>query len=213
VPDVAYAFTIYFVTLGPLKTIPGFFLATQGASRRTVVTLAIKCALLATAIVLFVALVATGTMRTWRVSADAMAIAGGLLLVMASLQTLMNFRLGVGAAPDPSATAVRDSVNTPWMAAPVLSPLTIPGIVTPIGVAAILFFSALAPGNPSMEQSLIAVLLTVMVLDFLAMLGAAPIMRLVSLPVLQVVGWVFAALQAGLGVEAIIGAVRHLALQ
>jgi hypothetical protein len=35
--DLGYAFTIYFVTLGPLKTIPAFFMATRGADRRTVV--------------------------------------------------------------------------------------------------------------------------------------------------------------------------------
>jgi hypothetical protein len=44
------------------------------------------------------------------------------------------------------------------------------------------------------------------------MLFAAPIMRAVGLPVLQVIGWVFSALQAGLAVEVLIGAVRRLTL-
>jgi hypothetical protein len=33
--DLGYAFTIYFVTLGPVKTIPVFFQATNGADHRT----------------------------------------------------------------------------------------------------------------------------------------------------------------------------------
>jgi small neutral amino acid transporter SnatA (MarC family) len=39
------------------------------------------------------------------------------------------------------------------------------------------------------------------------MLFAAPIMRVVGVPVLQLVGWVFSALQAALGVQAIISSV------
>jgi multiple antibiotic resistance protein len=93
--DLAYAFTLYFVTLGPLKTIPAFFLVTQGADRRTTTVLAVRSAVVATAIVLFVALVASGTMVTWRVSTDAIAIAGGLVLLMTAIKMLTSFHLAV----------------------------------------------------------------------------------------------------------------------
>jgi multiple antibiotic resistance protein len=205
----AYAFTIYFVTLGPLKAIPAFALATRGASRRTVLVLAAKSVVTATAIVLFVALVATGSMATWRVSADAMAIAGGLLLIVASGQALMTFRLS--PAP-PADDAPPVPISERWLAAPVLSPLAIPAIVTPVGVVAILFFSAQAFGDAQQQRTLLVVLMSIMAFDFVAMLVARPVMRAVRLPVLQVVGWVFAALQAGLGVEAVIAAVRRLSV-
>jgi hypothetical protein len=42
------------------------------------------------------------------------------------------------------------------------------------------------------------------------MLFARPIMHLIGIPLLQITGWIFSALQAGLGVQAIIGAVRAL---
>jgi small neutral amino acid transporter SnatA (MarC family) len=67
--DLGYAFTIYIV--GPLKTVPAFYLVARGADRRTTTALAVRSAVVATAIVLFVALVASGTMVTWRVSTDA----------------------------------------------------------------------------------------------------------------------------------------------
>jgi multiple antibiotic resistance protein len=163
----------------------------------------------ATAIVLFVALVATGSMAAWRVSADAMAIAGGLLLIVASGQALMTFRLS--PAP-PADDAPPVPISERWLAAPVLSPLAIPAIVTPVGVVAILFFSAQAFGDAQQQRTLLVVLMTIMAFDFVAMLVARPVMRAVRLPVLQVVGWVFAALQAGLGVEAVIAAVRRLSV-
>jgi hypothetical protein len=73
-----------------------------------------------------------------------------------------------------------------------------------------LYFSGLAVGDAELQGQLIGLLVAIMALNLLAMLCAVPIMRVVGLPVLQVVGWVFSALQAGLAVEVLIGAVRAL---
>lgn len=211
--DLAYAFTICFMTLGPLKTIPVFFLATHNADRRTIRTLATKSTVLATLIVLFVNLIASGTMMKWRVSIDALAIAGGLVLLITSLKTLSGFNLtetpermepaaggGVTAAP----------ASTRWMGRPVLSPLVIPAIIPPVGVVVILLFAGLAVDDMALQIQWTGLLLAIMAANFVAMLFAGPIMRLVGVPVLQIVGWVFSALQAGLAVQAIINALRHL---
>jgi hypothetical protein len=53
-------------------------------------------------------------------------------------------------------------------------------------------------------------LLEVMALNFVAMILAGPIMRVVGVPILQTVGWLPLALQAGLAVQVIIGALRRL---
>jgi hypothetical protein len=52
--DLADAFTLYFVTLGPLKTVPAFDLITQGADR-TMTMLAVRSAILTGALVVGVA--------------------------------------------------------------------------------------------------------------------------------------------------------------
>jgi multiple antibiotic resistance protein len=128
--DLAYAFTLYFVTLGPPKTVPAFYVIARGADRRTTTALAVRSAAVATTIVLFVALVASGTMVTWRVSTDAIAIAGGVVLLMSAMRTLTSFHL---AEPAPTAgPAPALALNLRWMGGPVLSPLAIPSIVTPI---------------------------------------------------------------------------------
>ncbi len=207
---LAYAFTIYFATLGPVKTIPAFFLATQGVERRTTVTLALRSAIVATVIVLFVALVATGTLVTWRVSTDALAIAGGIVLLMSAMKMLTGFQIADTGAPAGSGAPAR--LDASWMGRPVLSPLAVPAIVTPVGVVVVLYFSGLALGNQALQTQLVGLLLVIMAMNLAAMLFAGPIMRVVGVPVLQVIGWVFSALQAGLAVEAVIGAVRRLAL-
>ena len=204
--DLAWAFTICFMVLGPLKAVPVFFHATRGADRRTALVLAIRSTLLATAIVLFVALSASGTLLKWRVSMEAVAIAGGLVLLSTSLKTLATFELveapanGGGASPPPPSTR--------WLGRPVLSPLVTPAIVPPVAVVAILYFAGLGLSDPGFQAQLVALLVGIMAINFLAMLLAAPIMRLVGGPALQILGWVFSALQAGLAIQILLDALR-----
>src|SRR5262245_49869197 len=131
--DLGYAFTIYFVTLGPVKTIPAFFTVTKGADRRTVMALPTKSTIDGTAVVAFQALFASGVLVTWRVSVEAVAVAGGLVLLMTSIHTLSRFA--------PSAPSYAGDVShgptmldTSWTGQPVLSPLAIPAIVPPVGI-------------------------------------------------------------------------------
>jgi hypothetical protein len=67
-------------------------------------------------------------------------------------------------------------------------------------------------GDAALQGRLIGLLLVVMSLNLVARLTARPIMRVVGLPVLQVIGWAFSALRAGLAVEVLIGAARRLML-
>src|SRR5262245_10285168 len=166
--DLAYAFTLYFVTLGPLKTVPAFYLVARGADRRTTTALAVRSAVVATAIVLFVALVASGTMVTWRVSTDAIAIAGGVVLLMSAVRALTSFHLIEPAAG--AGSALPSAWNLRWMGGPVLSPLAIPSIVTPIGIVVVLYFSGLAVGNSALQGQLVGLLIAIMSLNLLAML-------------------------------------------
>ena len=59
-------------------------------------------------------------------------------------------------------------------------------------------------------MQLLLLLFGIMAANFVAMIFAGSIMRVVGLPVLQIVGWVFSALQAGLAVQIIISGIRNL---
>jgi multiple antibiotic resistance protein len=217
--DLAYAFTIFLVTLGPLKIVAPFFLITHGKDRRTILVMAFKSTIVATLIALFVATSVVATMAKWRVSVDAVAIAGGILLLVTSIRTINGFALiespaavsgyneaSLNGPQNPPALAVK----IPWLGSPVLSPIVIPTIITPIGVVAILCFADAAVGDNVYKFQLTGVLLSVMALNFVAMVLAGPIMRVVGVAILQTSGWVLSALQAGLAVQVIIAALRHL---
>jgi multiple antibiotic resistance protein len=208
--NLAYAFTIMFVTLGPIKIIPPFFLMTLTASRRTIFTLALKSTIVATILSLFIVFVATGMMLKWRVSVDAIVIAGGIMLLTTAIKSVSSFTL-IETPPAAAAGTATAMGPLPWLGKPVLSPIVIPLIIPPIGVAVILFFAGAALGDDNaMRLELAGVLVGIMATNFLGMLLAHRIMRLIGVPVLQVIGWVLTTLQAGLAVEAIIGALRRL---
>jgi multiple antibiotic resistance protein len=211
---LADIFIIFFITLGPLKTIPVFCKLTRDDDRQMARALALRSALAATVIVCFTAFVVRAIAQNWRVSTEALLIVAGLLLFMSATKALLQFSLhdatmAPDGAADGAAKAPHGAGALRWLGAPVLSPLAIPAIVTPIGVAAILVFMGSA-GTAASELAVIAMLLAVMLLTLLGMLGARAIVRVVGIPVLQVVGWLLAVVQAGLGIQAVIDALRVL---
>ena len=106
----------------------------------------------------------------------------------------------------PAASAVK----IPWLGTPALSPLAIPTMITPIGVVSILLFADGSIGDPDCQLRLSGVLLSIMALNFVAMIAADPITRRLGVPILQVLGWVLSSVQAGLAIQLMIGALRRL---
>jgi len=196
----AFIFTIFMLTLGPIKTVPAFFALTQDHVPTEARALALKGTGAATAVSLMIAVAMTAVAARWRISPDDLRIAGGILLFIAARETIAQF--GRPTAP-PSATASKH---------PAVTPLAIPIIVTPWGVTAILFFSEMAGGDPQMLAAVIGILLLIMVLNLAGMLLARPIIAGVGMISFQVLGWIFAVLQAGLAVDAVVTSLRNLAL-
>ncbi len=196
----AFVFTIFMITLGPIKTVPAFFAMSEGQSPEAARVLAIKGMIVATAISLLIALVMTGVTASWRVSPDDFRIAGGILLFAASREMIGQFNR---PAQPPSAAPPKH---------PAVTPLAIPTIVTPWGVTAILIFIELADGDSKMLAIIVGILLLVMLLNLIGMLLARRIIALVGIITFQVVGWIFAVLQAGLAVDTVVTSLRNLAL-
>jgi small neutral amino acid transporter SnatA (MarC family) len=197
----AFIFTIFMLTLGPIKTVPAFFAMTRDQAPAAVRSLAIKGTAVATAVSLVIALVMTGVAASWRVSPDDLRIAGGILLFAASRELIGQFNRP--ASPPSSAAPSKH---------PAVTPLAVPIIVTPWGVTAILFFADLAYGDSQMAVTVIGILLLIMLLNLVGMLLARHIIALVGLMTFQVVGWIFAVLQAGLAVDAVVTSLRNMAL-
>lgn len=192
--DFAFMFTIFMVVLGPIKTVPGFFMLTHGRDPGDARRLALRGALIATAISLLVALAMRGTMKSWHVTPDDLRIAGGLLLFASAWKSL---------SPSPS-----DKPKAKPEGNIALSPLAIPVIVTPWGVAAILVFVGIASDDQAQLMRVITAIVAIMALNLVGMLFARQIIRLVTITGFKLLGWIFSVLQAGLAVHAIIFGIR-----
>jgi multiple antibiotic resistance protein len=75
-----------------------------------------------------------------------------------------------------------------------------------------LIFIELADGDSRLLAIILGILLLVMLLNLIGMLLARRIIALVGIITFQVVGWIFAVLQAGLAVDAVVTSLRNLAL-
>lgn len=202
--SIQYVFTIFFLTLGPIKTIPTFHVLTRDADPADLRKLALRGVLIATALSLAIALIMAGVLKGWQVSPDAMRIAGSILLFISALQIIGSF--GAAAAP-PASPPIGDPKVLRRIA---LTPLAIPTIVTPWGVAAILMFMSIARGNPSATEPVLIILVGIMVLNYLGMLVARQVCGFIGLTTFQIIGWVFAVMQAGLATEGIIYSLRAI---
>lgn len=197
----AFVFTIFMLTLGPIKTVPAFFAMTQDLAPAAARALALKGTMVAITVCLLIAFVMTGVAASWRVSPDDVRLAGGILLFAGSREMIGQFNRP--APPPQSSVPPRQ---------PAITPLAIPIIVTPWGVTAILFFADIAYGDAKMLAVVVGILLLIMLLNLAGMLLARQIIAGIGMISFQVLGWIFAVLQAGLAVDAVVTSLRNLAL-
>jgi len=198
----SFIFTIFFMLLGPIKLIPSFAGLTRGADARFKRDVAIRGAMIASTLCAFVGLAGGILLGKYRISIDALRISGGLVLLFAALQVI--FQKAQPSSP---------GSGTPTAIQLAASPVAVPMIVPPAGVAAILIFMMVAPEYPGMTLAVALCLVTMMVLDFLVMYFIDRVMKTPGLMiVLTVLGSVLIFVQAALAIEMILNALKNLGM-
>jgi multiple antibiotic resistance protein len=196
---------LFFLTLGPLKAILPFARATRGAEPGFRRTVAWRAVVIATIVVLAVALLGPFVLTNWHVSAPAIAITCGIILFYQAL------RITAQTPPPPGSTAQQ---TNPPPASPAIAvfPIAIPAIVTAPGIAAIAVITVLNRHEHDLAHQavVVALLIGVMALNLLTLLNNEAILRHGLAGVLPVVGWVLAVLQASLAVQMVIYSLRLL---
>jgi multiple antibiotic resistance protein len=196
----SFIFTIFLMLLGPLKLIPAYAGLMRDADVRFKRDVAIRGALIASALCAFVALAGGTLLGKYRISIDAVRIAGGLVLVIAALQAIFE-----------KAKSSRPCSATPAALHLAASPVAIPAVVPPAGIAAILIYMMSAPQYPGMTQAVAICLTIMMVLDFLVMYFIDLVMKTPGLAiVLTVLGSVLVFVQACLAIQMFLTALKHL---
>lgn len=192
-------FTLFFVTLGPIKLLGPFAQQTRELSPGVLRAIALRVFVIGLIAVLAGAYLGTALADKWRVSTAALEITAGLILLLVAMRLVMQ-PYEPSQAPPP-----------PLPAAPMAATLrlTFPLVVTPYGIAAVIAVLD-SSVDPKMVSGVYLILVVIMLLNLLAMLFARDIVRGPVLLILQVLGAVLGVLQVGLAVQIIIRALRDL---
>jgi len=208
----SYIFTIFFITIGPLKIIPLFYGMTIELDEKTLRKLALKGTWFSLIIILLLALVVTHMLKAWRISIPSVTIAGSILLFISSLKMILAFK-----PPGAAAKEAAENENKPHSLSPkelsmkALSPLAIPLIISPIGVAAVIAAASLALENGlEADLTVVLALLLIVFLNVLSMVFVRKIMKVISIAAFSILGWIFAILQAALAVQFMVNALHKL---
>jgi multiple antibiotic resistance protein len=198
--EFSFVFTILFMLLGPIKLIPSFGGLMQGADSRFKRDVAIRGVVIAAVLCAFVTLAGGSLLGKYRISIDAVRIAGGLVLLIAALQSI--FQKSQPSCP---------RSGTPTALQLAAAPVAVPNIVPPAGVAAILLCMLLAPQYPGMLQAVATCLAIVLGLDFLVMWFIDRIVKTPGLGlVLTVLGAVLIFVQGSLAIQMMLNALKSL---
>lgn len=187
-------FIIFFVTLGPLKIIPPFVKLTQKADPLLRRQLAFRSAALAMIVILAVVLIGQNMVRVWHIRVSSLLIAGGILLFLVALNLVMTQYQPPRLLEDPSPPSLKL----------VVTPLTFPVILPPFGIAIALVLMLVSQEIGFNPLVVLGMLVLVMLLNFVGMLVARPILAFLKPITLQIFGFVLGVLQLALGIEWII---------
>ena len=139
-------------------------------------------------------------LEKWRVSIPALTLSGGIIFFLVALKQLMEQYEPARAVPP-----------EPLPAGPIVAAcrMVFPIVLTPYGIAVVIALLS-ASTEVARTTMILALLVLVMALDFLAMWFARRILVGFTMIVLQVVGAVLAVLQVALSVEFILTGLRGL---
>ena len=192
-------FTIFFITLGPLKLLGPFAQQTRSLDSAKLRGIAFRAFGIGVIAVGVGGYIGSALAAKWNISAPAIVMATGIIFLLVALNMVM--------APYNPVHAVSEPLPEQPMAATLK--LTFPLIVTPYGIAALIAVFV-APDYSTRSGEIYLLLVLVMVLNLLAMVFVRQIMRGPVLLTLQVLGAVLGVLQVGLAVQIIIRALREL---
>jgi len=198
----AEIFTIFFITIGPLKLLGPFVQRTHGLDDAAVRQIAVRAFLIATISAIAGGFLGAVLLANWRISIGAMIIAGGLVFLLVGLRQLLD-QYEPPHAPDANMLALPASPTAAALK------LLFPIVLTPFGIAAVIVLLALS-AEGGRTAIIVGMVVVVMLLNLIAMLFARRILVGVTIVVLQILGAVLGILQAGLAVQIILRGLRDL---
>jgi multiple antibiotic resistance protein len=194
------AFATFFVVIDPPGCAPIFASLTSGATVQHRRAMAFRSVLVAGAILLAFAIFGEAFLRALGISLDAFRIAGGIMLFLIALEMVFEKRQErrENRAEDVKARAAEDVS---------IFPMGIPMIAGPGSIASAMLLTGRADG---LEQGLtvLGALALVLILTLLALLMAAPLMRLIGHKMEAMITRLLGVILAALAVQFVIDGIR-----
>jgi multiple antibiotic resistance protein len=191
------------VVVDPIGLVPIFVSITQGLSQRAKRSVALRASVLATIILAGTTLIGEWLLQTLSISLPAFRIAGGLLLF--TIASEMVFGVRTQRQSRAAEQAVEEHVRN--IAA---FPLAIPLMAGPGAITATVLLSGRAGGDLTLIGVLLAVIVGVFAVCFLAFLLSRPIDRLLGVTGNIVLSRLLGVLLAALAVQFVVDGVRLL---
>jgi multiple antibiotic resistance protein len=195
IETAAVAFTTFFVTLGPIEVAAVFAALTQNRSTRHRRSMAIRGTLIATGILLTFAILGDRLLGSLGISLAALRTAGGILLLLIGID--MVFARASGGTTTTEAETQEAEHKQDISVFPLATPL-IAGLGA---MGAVILLIANAQGDLFIQLIVIMSLLAVLLINLLALLGAAYIQKILGVSGQHVISRVFGVLLCALAVQ------------
>lgn len=189
------AFTTLFAAVGPVDVAAIYAALTVHASARKRAAMAAKAALVATSILLVIALFGSDLLGWLGVGLPALRIAGGALLMLVAVDMVFARHSGV-TAPTPA-----ESEEAEARADISVFPIATPLIAGPGAIGATIVRMAEAHGDLRHQAAVIAAILAVMAITYASLVAASAISRVLGVTGLNAITRVLGVLLAALSVQ------------
>jgi multiple antibiotic resistance protein len=191
----AVAFATFFATIGPIDVAAMFAALTSGATPAHRRHMALKGTFIAAGILLVFALIGETLLSHLGISLAALRTAGGILLLLIGID--MVFARSSGGVSTTAAESAEARLKEDISVFPLATPL----IAGPGAMGAAILLVANAQGDLALQTVVLVVMLSVVLLTFLALLAATQVQKLLGVTGLQVVTRVFGVLLCALAVQ------------
>jgi multiple antibiotic resistance protein len=195
------ALVTFFVVIDPPGCAPIFASLTAGASASHRRTMAIRSTLVAAAILVFFAALGERLLGSMGISLDAFRIAGGIMLFLIALDMVFEKRTERrnNRADEVLADPAHEDIS--------VFPMAIPMIAGPGSIASVMLLTARSDGQ-SETLVVLAALASVLVINFLGLLAAGPLMAILGNKVEAMITRVLGVILAALAAQFVIDGIR-----
>jgi|ERR1700730_9486671 multiple antibiotic resistance protein len=200
----ATVFITFLVIIDPIGMVPLFAALTQRQSKELRRRTATRSISVAAITLLVIALVGQIVLRFLGIGLPAFRIAGGLLLLLLSIDMVFARQSGIRSTTDAETEEAEDSTDV------AIFPLAIPLIAGPGAMTSIILLMGQTKGDLVLQTIVIALMLFVLGLCLVAFLFAVRVMERLGVTGINVVGRVFGVVLTALAVQYIIDGVTDV---